>query len=396
MFCDFGKNYLLLAFRIGKHINGYVDTYFGPAKLFKLVDNEKKSSPKKLLTACKHLQSILEDQGFTKKRVNYLRKMLRAMETSIKLQNGNNIPYLEQVRRLYDIEPTLIDDSYFYQAAQNLKEAYQGTGTLEEKMKIIRKRRKIPKEKVVPIFQKSIVLVAERTKELFPNLLPTDENVSIKLVPSEFWGVKNCYLGNFKSRIEVNRDIPYYWTTIYRLTGHEGYPGHHTEHSLKELFLYQNEEMFEHCIYLIRTPQDVIREGIGDIAMNVLFSYGEGARRGFEALCPNPSEEDDIESLIKQWKAGYKAIGLRTNLSYHAHVDGWPEAELIEYGLQFGYYNKMELKHHLKFILNPLTATYSFCYTTGKQLIEKKFGEHPSPDNFKILLTQPVLPSDLI
>ncbi len=396
MFCDFGKDYLLLAFRIGKHIKGYVDTYFGPPELPKLVDNERKSSSKKLLTVCKYLQSTLEDQGFTKKRVNYLRKMLRAMETSIRLQNGNNIPYLEQVRRLYDIEPTLIDDSYCYQAAQNLLEAYQGSGTLEEKMKIIRERRKIPKEKVVPTFQKSIEFVAERTKDLFPNLLPSDENVSIKLVMNKFCGVKNCYLGNFSSRIEVNKDIPYYWTTIYRLTAHEGYPGHHTEHSLKELFLYQNKEMAEHCIYLIRTPQDVIREGIGDIAMNVLFSYEEGARRGLETLCPNPSEEDDIEFFIKQWKAGYKAIGLRTNLSYHAHVDGWSEAELIKYGLQFGYYNKEELKQHLKFILNPFTATYSFCYTTGKQLIEKKFGEHPSPNNFKILLTQPLLPSDLL
>jgi hypothetical protein len=396
MIDEFGKDYLLLALRIGKHIDGYVDSYFGPATLKNVVDAEEISSPKKLLAACKYLLNILEEQDFTKKRVNFLRKMLRAMETSIRLQTGNNIPYKEQIRRLHDIEPQLIDDSYFHQIAQELLEAYEGSGTLEEKMRIIRAKRKIPKEKVVLSFQKSIEFVAERTNELFPNLLPEDEKVTINKVSKKFYGVKDCYLGNFKSRIDVNLDHEYYWTSVFRIAAHEGYPGHHVEQTLKDLFLYQTKGMFEHCVCLIPSPKRVIYEGVGDIAMNVLYSYEEGARKAYELLCPNSSKEDGIESLIKQWRAGYKAIGLWTNLSYHAHVDGWNEEKLIKYGTQFGYHTKKELEWYLDFILNPLTATYSFCYSTGRQLIEKKFGEHPSPENFKMLLTQPLLPSDLV
>ena len=396
MVSEFGKNYLLLALRIGKHINNYVDSYFGPNELSNLVDNEVKTSPKKLLKDCTLLQSTLEDQGYTKKRTNFLRKMLRAMETSIRLQNGNNIPYIDQVRRLYDIEPTLIADSYFYQIAEDLSEAYQGKGMLEEKMKSTRKKRKIPKKKVIPMFHKSIDYVAKRTKELFFNLLPEDEEITINKVRKIFYGVKDWYLGNFKSRIDVNLDHDYYWTSVFRTATHEGYPGHHVEQTLKDFFLFQTKKMFEYCIYLIPSPKRVIYEGIGDIALNVLFSYEEGARKAYELLCPTPSKEDDLESFCNQWRAGYKANGLWTNLSYHAHVDSWSKERLIQYGTQFGYHTKQEVKTYLEFILNPLTKTYAFCYSSGRQLIEQKFGEHPSPDNFKMLLIQPLLPSDFL
>jgi len=396
MLGEFGKNYLLLALRIGKYIDGYVDTYFGPEEFKKQVDTERICSPKKLLAACKHLQSTLEDQGFTKKRANFLRKMLWAMETSIRLQNGNNIPYIDQVRRLYDIEPTLIADSYFYQIAEDLSEAYQGKGTLEEKMIIIRKKRKIPKRKVMATFHKSIDYVARRTKELFSNFLPEGETISVEAVKQKFWGVKNWYLGNFTSRIEINLDHDYYWTSVFRTATHEGYPGHHVEQTLKDWYLYQTKKMFEYCICLIPSPKRVIYEGIGDIALNVLFSYKEGARKAYELLCPTPSKEDDLESFSNQWRAGYKANGLWTNLSYHTHVDGWTKERLIQYGTQFGYHTKQEVKTYLEFILNPLTKTYAFCYSSGRQLIEQKFGEHPSLDTFKMLLIQPLLPSDFL
>ena len=35
----FGEDYLLLAFRIDKHINGYIDFYIGPEKLKQIVGN---------------------------------------------------------------------------------------------------------------------------------------------------------------------------------------------------------------------------------------------------------------------------------------------------------------------------------------------------------------------
>ena len=41
----FGEEFLTLALRINKLIDGYVDFYFGPEKIYQIVDSESKKSP---------------------------------------------------------------------------------------------------------------------------------------------------------------------------------------------------------------------------------------------------------------------------------------------------------------------------------------------------------------
>ena len=88
----FGEDFLLLALRIDKHINGYIDFYIGPEKLKHIVENEPLTAPKKLLDDCKNLKQQSFYQGFNKEREKYLMKLLIAMETSIKIINDTNIP----------------------------------------------------------------------------------------------------------------------------------------------------------------------------------------------------------------------------------------------------------------------------------------------------------------
>ncbi|GAH60901.1 unnamed protein product, partial [marine sediment metagenome] len=92
----FGILFLLLALRIDKHIKGYVDFYFGPKNLRKIVNNEDTTSPKKLLLDAKTLLKQLGSQGYDKERERYLEKMLIAMRTSIEILNGIEIPIKEQ------------------------------------------------------------------------------------------------------------------------------------------------------------------------------------------------------------------------------------------------------------------------------------------------------------
>jgi len=108
---DFGKQYLFLGLRINKLIDGYAGSYFGPNDLKHIVDNEQPKSPIELLKSCKYLKEHLSDQGFGEERVKFLKKMLKAMETCLEIKKGIEIPYLEQVKGMYDITPTLIDDS---------------------------------------------------------------------------------------------------------------------------------------------------------------------------------------------------------------------------------------------------------------------------------------------
>lgn len=396
MLSDFGKNYILLALRINEHIEGYVEAYFGLPELNTIVKDEGKTSPKKLLKTYNYLQKELTNQGFQKKRERFLEKILKAMETSIRILNKEKIPFLTQVKRFYDIEPRLIDDSYFYNGAEKLMKAYQGVGSLFEKLEIIRKRRVIPEENIISVYSHALNMVAERTRTLYPNLLPKDEEISLNIVNNKAWRAKNRYLGNFKSIIDINIDRPHFWTTLFRLAAHEGYPGHHTEFTLKDLILYQQEGRFEHSIRIIPTPENVITEGMADMALNVLYSYEEATKIGLEELCPNPLDEDDPLFINKQWENAYLPVELMSNLAYLKYVNGWSDEKIIEYGLKFEFSPEGLIRKNLEYINNPIWAPYSFCYFYGKKLIEDKFGEHPSLENFKRLLTSPLLPSDLI
>ena len=162
---NFGEDYLLLVFRIDKHINGYIDFYIGPEKLKHVISNESLTAPQKLLNDCKDLIKQLGSQGFNKQRERYIKKMLIAMETSIKLIIGTKIPINEQFLKLYDVALKPVNESELKNFKDEFDKAYPGFGTLEERMKNYSIRRKVPEKKVFESFKKALDLVRKRTKE---------------------------------------------------------------------------------------------------------------------------------------------------------------------------------------------------------------------------------------
>ena len=391
---NFGREYLLLGLRLNKLIDGYVDAYYGPLELKKIVDNENNKSPKSLLKSCRTLKKKLVYQGFTEDRVKFLEKMLDAMETSLEILNGKEMPFLEQVFRTYDIKPKLIEDSVFYKVKEDLDTLYEGSGDLVDRIKEAKQKQELPNDKIEGTFIRALEISREKTNEIFPDLLPKDEELTIKVVKNEPWSAYNWYLGNHKSRIDVNIDLPIEWTNFLKLATHEGYPGHHTEHAIKEKKLYQEENSFEHAILLIPTPEAVIAEGIGNTGIDVLFSTREKLSISLEKLCPN-AQDEDLELFFFRDQAWNKLSGFSNNVAIHAHVDGWSDDQLIDYVSSFGFYTKKYIQQQLKFIRHPLWSTYVFTYFIGESLIKKKFGSRPSPKDFETLLTRPILPSDL-
>jgi len=341
--------------------------------LKEIVDKEQPSSPKNLLSICDSLQQDLPNQGFTDNRIKFLNKMLGAMETSLNVANGKNIPYLEQVNKFYDIKPELVDDSIFYKAAEKLDELYSGNGSLSERLNTLEKQRTIPVERFEETYNHAFKILQTRTKEIFPDLLPNSEEIKVKIVKNQPWLANTIYLGNFKSQIELNADIPTDWKKVLNLASHEGYPGHHTEFSIKEKSLYLEEQQFEHCLLSYQIPKLVVSEGIAVTAIDVLFSPREIVKLGLEEICPNLKTEYSIDALVTEYRAEREVIfALSNNLAFHAHIDGWSDEELVKYGLNFGIFPENNIIQRLKFIRHPIGSTYAFNYYVGEMLIKKK------------------------
>ena len=163
----FGEDFLLLALRINKHINGYVDFYFGPDKLRQLIDHESITAPNILLNDSNTLIKKLETQGYNKKRELYIEKLLVAMKTSLENLKGITVSFKEKFRRLYDVDLQPINESELDNLIEDFNEAYKGTGSLNERMKVLREKRKVPGEKIYPFFKKALTITKMKTKELF-------------------------------------------------------------------------------------------------------------------------------------------------------------------------------------------------------------------------------------
>lgn len=397
----FGEDFLKLALRINKHIEGYIDFYFGPEKIRQFVENEEKKSPNQLLKDSIGLLQELEIQGFSNERKRYLEKLLTAMKTSIENLNGAKIPIKEQFRKLYDVDLHPAKESELDNLKEEYEDAYKGIGTLEERMDRLRITRKVPESKVYKFFKKAVEIAEIKTKELFPFLLPNNERIIIDIVKNDNskekvkWSCYNWYLGNYISRIEVNPNYQMYWTVFLSFSSHETYPGHHTEFVLKEKRLYKELNQFEHSILILHSPKLVVSEGIANKALSILFSNQEVAEIGLNEFCSDPEKEISIEEMELQEKAKAKIPLFWYNFAYHGLVDKYNEKELMRYGKSFEFFSDNDLITGIQRLSNPAYTYNSFMYYIGNNILQK-YGDVPSLKDFQNLLINPILPSDLV
>jgi len=397
----FGIEFLLLALRIDKHIRGYIDFYFGPEKLRQIVNNESITSPSKLLNDCKTLIRQLGAQGYDKKRERYIEKMLTAMRTSIELLDGVEMSIKDQFLKLYDVALQPANESELKNLKREYDEAYGGPGSLEERIEKLRLKRRVPEEMVFEFFKRALKITEKRTKELFINLLPENEQILLDLTQEKNndkikWTCYEWYLGNYKSRIEVNPRFNMYWTALLMHSAHEGYPGHHTEFSIKECVLYRDLNQYEHSILLLNSPKLIISEGIADLAINMLFSYRDQVEIGLNEFCPDVLKEVSLEAMIVQYKVRNKVMLFWYNFAYHALIGNYTDEELISYGKNFEIFGEDDLRNQIKSLNDPVYSKNAFTYNLGMNIIKKKYGEFPSVKDFRNLLVNPILPSDLL
>jgi len=323
------------------------------------------------------------------------------MRTSIEILNGIDIPIQDQFSKFYDIQLQPVNEAELGNLKEEYSKAYRGSGSLEQHMNKLRVLRTIPGAKVFKLFKKALNIVDVRTRELFVDLLPRNESVNINLIKNINkddlkWSYYNWYQGKYRSRIDVNPNFGMYWTTFLPAAAHEGYPGHHTEFSVKEKLLFRDLNQFEHSILLLNSPKLFISESIAELAPNMLYSYQEQAEIGLQNFCPDTSKDDSLEVLVKQNKVKGKLSLLWYNLAYHALIDKWSEEDLIQYATDFEVFNRDTINNQLNKIYNLSHSTTIFSYKLGRNLIINNYGEFPSIKDFRNLLVKPILPSDLV
>ena len=390
---NYGRSYLELVLEIDKHIEGYIDAYYGPAELKTAVFQAPPKEPAALLDDVAHLQATIPQDD--PQRAAYLTATLRALEGSIRLLTGETLAYPDEVARLYDINPQPVAESQFEAAHRELDSLLPGTGSLAERMEARRQRYYIDTDKILPLLELARAETRQRTAALIP--LPDEEGVEIRLTKGQPWSAYNWYLGNGRSLIEFNTDVPTSILGLLNTFAHEGYPGHHTESMLKEMQLYRQKGYGEQAAMLLHSPAAVIAEGIATQAAGMIFADDSEYEWTYATLLPKAgidTEETAVE-MARIAQASQQLRYVSGNAAYQYHTGQLTKEQTIAYIQTYSLATPERAAKSFSFISHPLFRSYIFTYTQGYDLIEQAAKQTDKTSLFRRLLTEQILPSQL-
>jgi hypothetical protein len=386
--------YLTLALAIERHVPGFVDAYFGPPEIREVARQGPVASPQALLEQAHFLADRVAASDLIETRKAFLGAQLHAVITICRKLCGEMLDYRDEVRGMFDIEPDKTPEAVFDAAIAELDELLPGQGDVRERLLAWRSGYIVPVETARVLIDHIAAETRARTQGFVD--LPPEESVAFTFVSDQPWSGYNWYLGNYQSRVEINTDLPIHAHELTALIAHEAYPGHHTEHSLKERLLYREQGFGEHAIQLINTPQCVISEGIATLAESIIFPGDSGDQWQAEHLYPLAGLRGDPEREARIARARTALRPVAANAALLLHAEGKPETEVLSYLQHYGLKSEQEARQSLRFIQNPLWRAYIFTYHAGRDLLGRWIETVPvsdRPGRFRLLLAGQVTPS---
>ena len=389
------KSFVELALSIDKHFPGYVDAYFGPEDIREIVDAKGKVQLEELSSTLDQIiDSTHRDAILTEDRREYLSAELSAMQTTLRILMGEEIDIVEESQGLFGLTPIWTEESVFEEAHQDLEYLLPGSGPLSERMESFRQKTIVPKESLKSIVRNIADDFRRRTMEVIA--LPEDETCEFSFVQDKPWLAFNWYLGNYLSRIDINIDLPWYAGSLPHIISHETYPGHHTEHAVKEKELYRDGGYLEHSILLSNAPIAVVSEGIAEIALEIIATPEEIAQILGSILEQAGLKEVDGIQIHQINKALRPLKKVDINRVLLLHGEGASDEAVINYGIRYGLLNEQRSRKSLEFYKDPLWRSYASLYPLGYELVQDYLNRgDDKTERFLRLIREPITTSQL-
>jgi hypothetical protein len=374
------ERYIELALRLARHEPELLDSYYGPQDVSRRVGDEPLLEPRRLADDAAALLAELDD--------GWLEAQVRALETTARRFAGDDLPYAEEVELTYGIRPRWVDEREFERAHASLDEALPGSGDLARRLADWLDRVALPRELVGPAMGAAIELVRDRTRAAIE--LPPGEEVELEVVTGERWLGYAHYLGDFRTHISVNTDLPFPADGLLVFAAHEAYPGHHTHRAWQEAELSRAQGRIEATLDLLWSPDAVITEGIAETAPLLVLdgAHTELAKRlaglGFDYDGDRGARVSEGDRLLK---------AVWSNASILLHDRAASREEAWEYAANWSLLPPDHVDKFLANVEDRGSRGYTHCYDEGLRLCSAYVGGDPA--RLRQLMTARVLPSDL-
>ena len=382
--------YLELGLALGRHIDGFVDAYYGPPDLAARAAAEPVRDPAELANRARRLLADLAvERSYEGARRRFLLAQVEGMRTTALKLAGQPIGYLDEVEQCYGVRPALVAEDEFAAAHRRLAEVLPGSGPLSDRYIGWRESQVVPIEKLGPAVDALTEEFQYRTGEMWG--LPEGEQVEFELVTDAPWAGFNFYLGGLRSRVAINVDLPVLATSLGHLVAHEAYPGHHTEHCRKELTLVGRRWQLEETIFLVGTPQCLVAEGLADLGLELVAGRRPEPLLGEILDSVGVAYDPDVTGQLAE--AGEILGRVRGNAALLLHDQGMAVEDVVDYLARWSLISPVRAEKAVQFLTDPTWRAYIFCYTEGLPLCRRFVNDDPA--RFRRLISEQLTPAEL-
>lgn len=402
------EQYVRLALDIGRYDSSFVDAYYGPDSL-KASGNKKDSFPKdSFLLQVQQLQDAFSQLIQSTKndtillRANWMKQQLTAYSRRIKIFSGEYADFDTESIGLFGVAAPVYAETHYQALVAQLDGILPGKGNINDRFQVLSNKFIIPKEKLDTVFHASIAECRKITAAHYS--IPANENFALVFVTNKPWNGYNWYKGNYQSLIQINTDLQIFIDKAIDVGSHESYPGHHVYNMLLEKNLYHDRGWLEISLYPLFSPQSLIAEGSANYGIDLVFP-GTQSKVDFCKTVLLPLAGLDTTGITTY----FKALAIKGQLNFARNEVGrgmlnktMDSATTMRWLKDYCLMNEETAKKSIQFI--TVNRSYVINYNYGMQLIrnyiEAKGGGEANPekswDIFKELLSNPVMPSDLL
>ena len=375
------ERYVELALRLGRHEDDLVDSIYGWDELRRRVDSEE----------LRQAGSLAEDSGELLEEVAddpWLEAQVRSLDATARKLAGERFDYEEEGRLVYGIEPRWHDEADFRRAIETLDETLPGSGDPRARFAAWLEQVAIPAE----ILEQALLDVSEELRRLTRERigLPEGEGFELELVTDVRWLGYAEYLGDLRTKISINTDLPLPAADLVHLTSHEIYGGHHTHRAWIEADLVSGRSEDERRLDLLWSPEALISEGIAETGPELVAGDGQElaaavlGRLGFDYDAEVGSRVDAARELFTPISA---------NVAMLLHGRGASREEARDYVATWSLQPEVRIDRTVDSQLRSPSPAYQHLYWQGRELVSAHVGGDPA--RLRELMTARAVPADL-
>lgn len=272
---DAAARYVRLVSALGARDPDTLDVDGGRAS----ADDGRRLTLREIGTEARALEQTLRERADGSRRVRHLRRQLIAVATRADLLDGHRLSWPEELDRLFQTSgpaPILAGRVAPDRVLTIDRLLPRQGGDAASRLSAYEQRFIVPPDRLPAVFLRALEECRGRTRAFLT--LPDDETTEVAWVEGQPWSGFSRYLGGHRSRIEVNVSFPLTVDRVLDLACHEGYPGHHTLSTLRDVDLPGSWP--ERTTMPLFSPDSFRLEALASWAGDVAFS--PDARLAFE------------------------------------------------------------------------------------------------------------------